>query len=111
MLDVGRALPYASLLSFVNYLPADSAIRRAQEPGIEWSDGRMVAPVLADLYDAITHLQYMYAMAHKGKGAKPRKPKPYPRPWVKDKTTEHFGKGAIPVSEFEKWWKGAKRGK
>lgn len=104
--DLGEALPYASLLSFINYLPADSAIRRAQQPDIApWLDGQKTAVVLADLYDLVGSLAYMFASVHHGKGSKPKKPKPYPRPWIKDPARK-LGSGAMPVSEFEEWWKG-----
>ena len=84
----------AALVSFVRYLPPDSATYREMHPRDEvgaWYTTVKTNAILADIYDA-------FAMAHSKKG---HRPKPYPRPSGKQKS---IGKGAIPVSEFMDWW-------
>lgn len=56
-----------------------------------------IAAQLADIFDLLNRLRYEILRAK-------REPKPYPRPW--DKNRKKFGKGAIPVSEFEDWYYG-----
>lgn len=102
--DVGGALSWGAFRSFIQHLPEDSAYRRETVEGLEWYDGRMVAPVLADIWDALETLAYMYATRNTKKGKHVPRPKPYPRPWVEDRSRRRIGKGAIPVSEFESWW-------
>lgn len=55
------------------------------------------AAQLADLYDLVNT-----ARRDGKKGA--RAPKPYPRPWAKDK--KRIGRGAIPVRDFDAWYYG-----
>ena len=102
--DVGDALPWGALLSFLKHLPADSAYRRETVPGIEWADGRIVPVILADIYDGISAIRYAYA--RRNSRSKPKTPKPYPRPGRESKETKRIGAGAIPVRDFEKWWRG-----
>ena len=93
-IDMGAA-GMVALLSFVNYLPADSALRSATDPQEEigeWNTTRKTNMILADLFD-------VFVSANTKKG---RKAKQYPRPKQKKK----IGSGAIPISEFWDWWKG-----
>lgn len=102
--DVGGALSWGAFLSFIDHLPPDSALARETVEGAAWYDGRLVAPLLADIWDALETLSYMYATRNTKKGKHIPRPKPYPRPWVEDKTHRRIGKGALPVHEFESWW-------
>lgn len=104
--DVGGSLPWGAFLSFIKHLPPDSAFRRETMEGVEWLDGRMTAAILADIYDSQEALRFAYVTAHAKKGRKVKPPKPYPRPWRKDKTRKHFGRGAIPAADFDNWWNG-----
>lgn len=82
----------AALISFIKYLPPDSALNRDMNPKDEvglWYETLKTNAILADIFDLL-------ARAHSGR----RKPEPYPRPTAKKK----IGKGAIPVSEFWDWW-------
>lgn len=84
-----------ALLSFINYLPHDSALRSEMDPDDEygeWNTTRKTNVILADIFDVIV-------AANTKKG---RKPKEYPRPKQKKK----IGSGAIPISEFWEWWNG-----
>lgn len=84
-----------ALVSFVRYLPPESATYREMHPRDEmgkWSTRSKTNAILADIYDA-------YAGAHAKKG---RKPKPYPRP---NQKSREIGSGAIPISEFMDWWR------
>jgi hypothetical protein len=86
-----------ALVSFVKHLPADSALRREQDPSgdlAEWSTAMKTNAILADLFDA-------FCAAHARKG---RKPKTYPRPG--DKKGQTIGSGAIPIKDFDAWWNG-----
>lgn len=88
----------AALVSFVKFLPPESALRRAMNPGDDafaWSTRAKTNAILADIFDA-------YAAVHAKKG---RKPKPYPRPGAQKGAG--IGKGAIPIRDFESWWNGA----
>lgn len=102
--DIGGALSWGALLHFVMNLPRTSALSRELVPLSEterWMMGDFNANLLADLFDAMTH--GFAALAAKGSGRSPKRVKPYPRPWAKPKT-RHIGKGAIPISKFERWW-------
>lgn len=86
-----------ALVSFVRYLPKDSALYREMHPRDAealWHTPFMTNAILADLFD-------VFVSAHTKKG---RKAKPYPRPNAK---TQGIGKGAIPISEFMEWWESA----
>lgn len=104
--DVGGALSWRALRNFVEYLDHDSRLWRETHPEeakmTPWEDGSMVAPMLADLFDATALVAW--ATANRGaKHPKPR-PKPYPRPWATQANERHFGSKPIPISEFDSWW-------
>ena len=93
-MDMGAA-GMVALLSFINYLPIDSALRKEMDPQDEvgeWSTTMKTNTILADLFD-------VFVSANTRQG---RKAKPYPRP----KRKRRIGKGAIPISEFWDWWNG-----
>lgn len=82
-----------ALVSFINNLPADSALSRSINPKDEYGPWNMTAKtnsILADIYDVIVAI-------NRKKGSTP---KPYPRPQER----QSIGKGAIPISEFWDWW-------
>lgn len=60
-----------------------------------------IAAMIADAYDLI---QAFYITMSTPAGKAPRKLKPYPRPWNEQRST--FGKGAIPVRDFDAWYYG-----
>ena len=106
--DLGGALDWASLRIFVYGLMRDQTSllwREVEDPDGSisgWFDGSKVAPMLADLFDLLAWTRH--AMLQTQTKRKIKKPKPYPRPWLDDSRTRKIGKGAIAVSEFQKWW-------
>lgn len=95
-LNMGAAGKLA-LISFIRYLPPDSALYRAEHPKDEfgpWYTTEKTNMILADLFDLI-----LKANSRKGQNIKP-----YPRP----RKVQGIGKGAIPLSKFWSWWKGEK---
>lgn len=66
-----------------NALPAEEYDRQAQRGEPEKDRWSKSEQLLASLYDAVRDLQYITIMAnHSGKGRKPRRPPPLPRPGV-----------------------------
>lgn len=93
-LNMGAAGKVA-LLSFIRYLPMDSALNREMDPKdetAEWNTTRKTNAILADMFDA-------FSAVHTKKGHKPFE---YPRP----KANKRIGKGAIPIKDFWEWWNG-----
>ena len=82
-----------ALVSFVQYLPIDSALGKSTNPKDEfgvWYSTAQTNTILADIYDILSAV-------HTKKG---RKPVMYPRPQEK----QAIGKDAIPISDFWDWW-------
>lgn len=100
--DIGAALPEGAALSFVKYLPPDSALRREMDVECVWLTDRHNAMLLATISDQLSQLVYLFSRVH---GGKPKKPKPIPRPGVKD-STKHIGKDPIPIRDFDEWYYG-----
>lgn len=100
--DVGTLLPEGALLSFVRHLPPDSALMRELDPDMAWLTGEKVPLLLASICDQLSWLQYTIVKAN---GGKPTKPRPIPRPGVKD-NAQTVGSAPIPISEFDEWYYG-----
>lgn len=104
--DVGGALSWGALLHFAMHLPRTSALSRELVPLADeerWTDGTLVAPLVADLIDAVNAVGS--ALMAKGTGRMPRHVRPYPRPWADDGTVTIGGAdSAIPIADFEEWW-------
>ena len=82
-----------ALISFVNYLPPDSALHMEENPDDEvagWFTTVKTNAILADLFD-------IFVAANTKKGTQPKE---YPRPKKKAK----LGRGALPISDFWDWW-------
>ena len=91
-IDMGAAGLFA-LLSFVNHIPPDAALRMEMEPdneAVEWFGTFKTNKILADIFD-------VFVAANTKKGHKVIE---YPRP----KPKQRIGRGAIPISEFWDWW-------
>lgn len=98
--DVGGSLSWGAFASFIKNLGYDSAVFRAQHPDMaEWGSTLKTNIILADIFDVLCQINanMVGGLSHK----RPQRPKPYPRPWVDKK--KKTGKGALPVSELEKW--------
>ena len=93
-MEMGAAGKVA-LISFIKFLPPDSALNRDINPKDEfgpWYTTMQTNRILADLFD-------VFVMANTKKG---RQPKEYPRP----KKKQSIGKGALPIKDFWTWWNG-----
>lgn len=91
---------WSQVAHFVQYLRPGSALYDELHPETAgWSHTDVM---LADVFDAVAALHHAFVAANSKK--KPKRPKPYPRPWAKHKETKHYGKDPIPLSEFNSWW-------
>lgn len=99
--DVGGALSWCALDSFIRNLDTDSALARDFGKSTGWENTIQTNTILADLYDL---LQVINANLISLGGDKPKKIKPYPRP-NGEKNIKKIGKGALPYEELKKWIK------
>lgn len=107
--DIGGALSWSSLHSFIKFLPGDSALAREAGELSVWDSRIKTNAMLADIYDMLQLLNAnLVAFASGGK----TKPKitPYPRPGREDNTRRKFGKGALPLEELRQWIKERQHG-
>ena len=100
--DLGGALTASALLSFIAYLPPDSALRREINPDVAWLTDEKVALLLAGIHDQLNWLHYSIAKAN---GGHPKKPKPLPRPGVTD-NAQKVGRDPRPIEDFDAWYYG-----
>lgn len=101
--DAARFFGWGELFNFSKHLPETSAVFRARnKDAADYLSRLNQSAMIADLIDSVSALCYMYAKAHNGR---PRKPKPYRRPWLKN-TSKSIGSDPIPISEFNKWYYG-----
>lgn len=98
--DVGGALSWSSLYSFIKYLDTNSALARDLGKSTGWESTLKTNAILADLYDL---LQAINANLVKLGGGKTKNIKPYPRPGKDENNTTKIGKGALPVDELHAW--------
>ena len=70
-----------------------------------WATQAKTNAILASIYDILAVINAN--LCAKGSGKKPKKPKPYPRPWIENKKPEvtHFGRGALPPDELREWFR------
>ena len=100
--DIGGALPWGSLHSFIQYLGTDSALAQDLGKATGWETRVQTNAILADIYDVLSAINSnLIAFASGGK--KKVKPKPYPRPGRDRENTRKFGKGALPIPELREW--------
>ena len=107
--DIGGALSWSSLHSFIKYLPGDSALAREAGKASVWDSRIKTNAILADIYDMLQLLNAnLVAFASGGK----TKPKitPYPRPGREDDNRRKFGKGAMPLDQLRQWIKERQHG-
>lgn len=108
--DIGGALTWSSLDSFIKNLKSDSATARDLGKATGWEDILKTNAILADIYDILGVIcGVLVFMATRGK----KKPKitPYPRPGKnEDKNKRKIGKGAMPASELLAWFRRERNG-
>jgi hypothetical protein len=102
--DVGGALSWSSLYSFIKYLPGDSALAQdLEKPSAIWDSRIKTNAILADIYDL---LQILIANL----SGKKQNITPYPRPGREENTKRKFGQGAMPYNELREWIRGRQHG-
>lgn len=69
----------------------------------EWSTATKTNAILADIFDQLSMVNAQLRVLITHKRGKP--PKPYKRPGQEDKNKQHFGKGALPITEMREWIK------
>lgn len=108
--DLGGGLSCRALVAFVRNLPAGSALARETRDGElwAWSQPAMTNQLLAALVDELRMAEWAWARANGARGA--RRPRPIPRPGVKDDSVRRIGSDPIPISEFEDFWNGGPSG-
>lgn len=100
-------LTWRDLRIIVSHLPRTSALFRSRN-GDERTEWDVVAHLLAGIYDLQAAANYQRAVASGKRGVK--KPRPIPRPGVKDRV-KRVGRGAIPLSKFADWWESKRQDK
>ena len=105
--DVGARLPWRALLSLAAHpAPGSSLMAELHPEEAPWLDGRNVAPLLADVFDALRQLTHAYARCNSRRGARVPEPRPYPRPWAKpagDGPWRRYGSGALDPAALDAW--------
>lgn len=98
--DIGGALSWRSLYSFIKFLGTDSALARDLDKSTGWETTIKTNAILADIYDL---LQVINSNLVGIGGGKPKKPKPYPRPGRDEDKKRKIGKDAVPVTDLREW--------
>lgn len=100
--DIGGALSWRSLYSFIKFLGTDSALAKDLDKSTGWESTTKTNAILADIYDL---LQVINSNLVRLGGGKTKKIKPYPRPGRDENNTKKIGKDALPVNELHEWIK------
>lgn len=98
--DIGGALSWRSLYSFIKFLGTDSALARDLDKSTGWETTIKTNAILADIYDL---LQVINANLVKVGGGKTKKINPYPRPGGDEDKKRKIGKDAVPVTDLREW--------
>jgi hypothetical protein len=102
--DLGGALEWTSMRTFLRHLPVDSAIGQELHPEYAaWASRTKTNVILADIFDQLAQINANLVAIGSGEAAK--QPKPYPRPQQKKpENVRHFGRGALPANELREWF-------
>ena len=96
-LERGSLFGWSNVLNWARHLGQGSYVFAAKhKEEAAYMSQLHIAAQLADLYDMLNLFRYGFAKTH-------RTPEPYPRPWD---GKQKIGRGAIPVSDFDKWYYG-----
>lgn len=102
--DIGGALTWSSLDSFIKNLGGDSALARDLGKATGWETTTKTNAILADIYDLLQVINAnLISFASNGK--KKTKIKPYPRPGRDEDIKRKIGREAMPLDELRKWLK------
>ena len=97
--DVGGALSWGALRSFIKYLGTDSALARALGKSTGWETTIKTNEIVADCFDLLQVINLN--LINKGNKKKLKKNiKPYPRPGRDNDNKRKLGKGPVPVDEL-----------
>ena len=108
--DIGGALSWGALYSFIKNLGSDSALARDLGKSTGWETTLQTNTMLADIFDLleVIHADLVFWMS---KGKKKKKIKPYPRPGRDEDKKRKIGKGAMPLDQLREWLRRDKHGK
>lgn len=99
--DVGGALSWGALSSFVSNLEADSATAREIEPELSgWSSIAKTNAILADIFDVLSAINSNLKAI--GSGSRAKTPERYPRPKKKNDKNKIFT-SSMPMAEMRAW--------
>lgn len=108
--DIGGALSWSSLHSFIKFLPGDSALARdLGKSSAIWDSRIKTNAILADIFDLLQQLNANFVAFASG-GKTKQKITPYPRPGREDDNRRKFGKGAMPLDQLRQWIKERQHG-
>ena len=107
--DIGGALTWGSLHSFIKFLPGDSALARDLGKATGWETQTKTNAILADIYDLLQTIN-ANLVAYATKGKQKRQIKPYPRPGRDEDNTRKIGRGALPLDQMREWIRGKQHG-
>lgn len=98
--ELGGAVSWHSLKSYLEHLPYDSALMRSlNAEQAEWATRTKTNAILADIFDMLAVINANLCSI--GSGKKSKQPKPYPRPGKKDDNKQTIGSGAVTKQELE----------
>ena len=102
--DLGNALDWTAMRTFMRHLPIDSVTGQELHPEYAvWATQTKTNVILADIFDVLAQINANLVALGSHKAAK--QPKPYPRPVQKDpENVRHFGRGALPPDELRAWF-------
>ena len=109
--DIPSRMSWRALINFYTHLDAGSALFKEISPEVaDWQGTGRLPMLLADLIDSVNMMRYENSIMHRRRrGFRPKKPKPYPRPWVKEDKGTKIGRDPIPAKDFDSWWEGGDR--
>lgn len=94
---------WRGLIDFLEHAPLGGEIVAEVAPQSSTRGADLQAlELLASIFDGLAWLQYALL---KRWGGHPQKPHPYPLKW-REKGGKRYGRGAIPVLDFNKWYYG-----
>jgi len=101
--DIGGALSWGSLLSFIKGLGPDSALAQDLGQSKGWESTTKTNAILCDICDLLQAINNNLVAFMSG-GKTRRKTKPYPRPGRdKDKNERKLGKGGLALTDLREW--------
>ena len=101
--DLGGALSWGALRSFIYHLGTDSALARDLGKATGWESTLKTNAILADIYDLLQVINNNLCHSKK-------KIRPYPRPG-KGNDNKRIGKGAITLDAMREFIRGRTSGK